>query len=513
MSLELLKERFGHSGVTKKADNKEIIYEKLNAEFNSSDIENLESFKSQDLLDLLKERFSHNDTQNLESFKSQDLFDLLEERFGHSISTNKKEVDNKEKINEKLNGKFDDIQNLKSLDSQHQGELEEKERIIENLEIETSELASEVLALQKEKAVLLDNLNKSKWMEDKVYSTAQKVYEDKIKTMSYVDSTDLIPLLISVSREKQGNTKLNWSEWLKISENKYLFQINESIAKKVFEDTNALIDRAVSFINRRTYAGDEPFNNYSLTFGVGASTTGDDGPYVSTNFNPDTYNLAEQGLTVSYWVKPDVISATSYALGRRAGSSNERFFFGIHNDRINVGIGKNRLNLASATHGMEVNRWYHWVVTFEGQQGDSAAHPMKIYINGGLIYENNWRWTQTGNTDGGENIYFGGRNNNGNFVKGWNFTLDEVAIFDEEKDSDWVSRAYNAIGGTGTFAYERGKANDLQNESGLVGYWRFEEGSGTGVKDLSGNGNHGTLTSDDESLYGLPGWSSDVPGK
>jgi hypothetical protein len=161
---------------------------------------------------------------------------------------------------------------------------------------------------------------------------------------------------------------------------------------------------------------------------------------------------------------------------------------------------------------MEVGKWYHWVVTFEGQQGDGHAHPVKAYMNDELVFSTNWRWTQTGNTGGGENIYFGGRNNNGNFVKGWNFTLDEVAIFDEEKDSDWVSRAYNAIG-TGTFAYERGKANDLQNERGLVGYWRFEEGSGTGVKDLSGNDNHGTLTSDDESLYGLPVWSEDVPGK
>ena len=174
MSLELLREKFGYSGVPKEVDNKERIYEKLNAEFNSSDIENLESFKSQDLLDLLKERFSHNDTQNLESFKSQDLFDLLEERFGHSTSTNKKEVDNKEKINEKLNGKFDDIQNLKSLDSQHQGELEEKERIIENLEIEASELSKEVLSLEKEKDSLIHALNQSKWMENQVASTTKK---------------------------------------------------------------------------------------------------------------------------------------------------------------------------------------------------------------------------------------------------------------------------------------------------------------------------------------------------
>ena len=77
MGLELLREKFGYSGVTKEVDNKEKIHERLNAEFNSSDIENLESFKSQDLLDLLTERFVN------------------------SVSTNKKEADNIEKINEK----------------------------------------------------------------------------------------------------------------------------------------------------------------------------------------------------------------------------------------------------------------------------------------------------------------------------------------------------------------------------------------------------------------------------
>ena len=150
MSLDLLKERFGNSVSTnkKEVDNREKINEKLIDKFNSSDIENLKSFKSQNLLDLLKERF------------------------GNSVSTNKKEVDNRKKLNdrfnsngmenlksfkkeignrEKLNVKFDDIQNLKSLDSQHQGEIEEKERIIENLEIETSNLANQVLTLEKEK--------------------------------------------------------------------------------------------------------------------------------------------------------------------------------------------------------------------------------------------------------------------------------------------------------------------------------------------------------------------------
>ena len=141
------------------------------------------------------------------------------------------------------------IGNLKSFKEQYYVLLEEKERIIENLEIEAYKLANEVLTLEKEKSTILEELNNSKWMENTVASKTKKIYEDKIKTMSYVDSSKLIPLLIEVSREKQGNEKLNWGNWLEIPENRYLLQINENIAKKVFEDTNILIDKAISNIN------------------------------------------------------------------------------------------------------------------------------------------------------------------------------------------------------------------------------------------------------------------------
>ena len=76
---------------------------------------------------------------------------------------------------------------------------------------------------------------------------AKKLYEDKVQSIidENVDSK-IIPILIDVARKKQGNQQLNWGGWLQIPENKYLFQINENIAKKIFEDTNVLIDKAVA---------------------------------------------------------------------------------------------------------------------------------------------------------------------------------------------------------------------------------------------------------------------------
>jgi hypothetical protein len=68
---------------------------------------------------------------------------------------------------------------------------------------------------------------------------------------------------------------------------------------------------------------------------------------------------------------------------------------------------------------------------------------------------------------------------------------------------------YNrCIDSVGTFANEVYNAgttyNHLNNgQSGLVGYWKMNEGSGTIVNDLSGTGNDGTLTTDGT---GLPTW-------
>ena len=144
--------------------------------------------------------------------------DLLKERFGSSTSTNKKEVD-KKKLNEVFNP--NPTGDIKSFKAQYQDELAEKDRIIENLKQE------------------LD----SQWLTNKTAFNTKKLYEDKIKKMNIVDSTKLIPTLMEVSRQKQGDVKLDWMSWLEIPESNYLFQINESLAKKVFQENNLLIDR------------------------------------------------------------------------------------------------------------------------------------------------------------------------------------------------------------------------------------------------------------------------------
>ena len=127
---------------------------------------------------------------------------------------------------------------------QLQSEIQDKDKIIENLKNESTELMNQVSIVEKEKSTILEELDKSRWLESKVALATKKVYEDKVKSVinENVDSK-LIHVLTAVARRKQGNQQLNWGNWLKIPENRYLFQVNEDIARKVFEDTTALISR------------------------------------------------------------------------------------------------------------------------------------------------------------------------------------------------------------------------------------------------------------------------------
>ena len=62
----------------------------------------------------------------------------------------------------------------------------------------------------------------------------------------------------------------------------------------------------------------------------------------------------------------------------------------------------------------------------------------------------------------------------------------------------------------GTFArevYNAGWGYNHSGNSGLVGYWKFNEGSGTTVKDYGPYEKHGTLTSDaNQGGSGTPTW-------
>ena len=429
--------------------------------------------------------------EHIEQFEKS----LLKE--ANDMQTNSERMFNGDRPLEKIEEESFGFKDIKEL---HNEELKEKDRIIENLKQEL----------------------KSQWLTNKTAFNTKKMYEDKNKKMDIVDSTNLIPTLMEVSKQKQGNVKLDWMSWLEIPESNYLFQINESLAKKVFQENNIFIDKnRYELRGRRGRGGDAPTavdTDYILTF---AGDTVDD--FVETTFNPDNYDGTGTGLnhgfTVSFWIKPDEIGGFKQALGRRS-ETNGRFHFGIKSATlVHVGVGQSNVKDGNTHndgvetgHGMEVGNWYNVVVTYGGDDHTDIGgdRNVRMWKNGKAITKtgatgggmgiSNWQPSWTNSVNDASNVYFGARTDfNGLpgdvYSQGWACSLSEIAIYKTETDDD------------GTFAnevYNAGWGYDHRNNSNLVGYWRLNEGKGTRVEDLSGNGNHGTLTTEGT---GIPTWT------
>jgi len=303
-----------------------------------------------------------------------------------------------------------------------------------------------------------------------------------------------------------------------------LAELDFEMAMELFKRDNLLATR------RHGTRGKKVSKPYVLAF-TGDTAVDARFDYVSTTFNPDSYDGAGTGLhrgfTVSYWVKPlEVVGTpnTFFAFGKRSQEKG-RFQFGIKNStKIDIGIGSTEKDTNNVGHGMEVGTWYHFAVTYGGDNdvgGDGQVH---VYLNGiellktgasgggmGIAQWDSGKQNCDEGCDDAVNaasyLYFGGRNAYHGldddppttYNQGWACHLSEVAIYNVEKDED------------GTFAnevYNAGWGYDHRNNSGLVGYWKFNEGSGTTVTDYGPYEKHGTLTSDaDQGGSGTPTWT------
>ncbi len=454
---------------------------------------------------------------------------------------------------EEFDGNFEDpvsavrnpfSENLFSSVSQLNQDIKNRDEIIEGKEQEVEKLKSQIVIMEKQKSTLEKDLNKSMWLENRVTLATKKVYDDKVKTIinENVDSR-LVPILTAVARKKQGNQQLTWGGWLAIPENRYLYEVNKDIAEKIFEDTNNLIGLKNK---KRTKGGSAVDEIYALSF-TGDTAADSRLDYVETTFNPDSYDGAGTGLnrgfTVSYWVKPlEVTGDIFIAFGKRS-QNDGRFEFGIKNkNKINIGIGgahkddnTHKAGLGweagddNVAHGAEVGKWNHWVVTYGGDNDVGGDRQVRVWMDGVEILKNgasgggmgtaNWDSGKQNNgieddVNQGSYLFFGGRSvwagvgDGGNagspYNQGWACSLSEVAIYNVEKDED------------GTFAnevYNGGTNYDHSGNAGLVGYWKFNEGSGNTVKDYGPYGKDGTLTSDTSENAdphagsGIPIWS------
>jgi len=179
--------------------------------------------------------------------KKQDLLESIKQI--NNLSTKIDNLQSKNKQDEET------IENLKSTVKENKDSfisqnddfenvIKKKDNYIIELKKETETLSEKVIVLSelaKENSILEAKLEKAQSFQDVIINKKDKF---NLKETNNLSTFKLVSLLTSISREKQGSEKLTWNDWLKIPESNYLFQLDETIAKKIFNESQMIADKS-----------------------------------------------------------------------------------------------------------------------------------------------------------------------------------------------------------------------------------------------------------------------------
>jgi len=328
---------------------------------------------------------------------------------------------------------------------QLQREIQDKDKIIESLKNESIVLKNKISIVEKEKSTILEDLEKSRWLENKVTVATKKVYEDKVKSVINVNAdSKIIPILTTVARRKQGNQQLTLAGWLKIPENRYLFQVNEDIAKKIFEDTNALIPK------KRTRGSGSPIATkiyYGLEFD---GLTNE----VTTNFSGSSATPLNK--TYSFWLK-STDTARNYAVFGYGSQKRGALTTNFSNGRVLMWNGNAWYTYWDDTSAQDDGEWHHWMVYNDVE----TIVDSKLYVDGTLIEVNKFVTSGDLNTQSQPLTIMSYQNNSNNTARHFEGSITNFAVFSGDKTSN-ASTHYND-----------GIPYDVTNEDDLQGYWKM----------------------------------------
>ncbi len=213
----------------------------------------------------------------------------------------------------------------------------------------------------------------------------------------------------------------------------------------------------------------------------------------------DTSDYTGSALTVSFW-KKDTNALSNRAFVTKSTSGDRSW--SIEGEDLGTGSGDGAVRFYTATglsetstYGttpvvMSAGEWYHVTAVFNGA-GSGNSGRMQIYINGvaqtlsfsGTIpssLQNNSIGLRVGQGGLTSSLFLGSMDE----VRAYNraLTAAEVRGLYDTGSSDKLGTSAGQAAGTGRL------------DSGLVGYWKYDDGSGSTAADASTNADTGTLT-------------------
>ena len=189
----------------------------------------------------------------------------------------------------------------------------------------------------------------------------------------------------------------------------------------------------------------------------------------------DSSLITNNNFTYELWVRTHVIENTTkwfFLNGRNDSIDTDFIRFLLFRSGLNngwsVGINKGG-TFAGVDQGVNpsANQWYHLALTYNGTTLtfyiDGSSVGTSTAVSGSLSLPTN------------QDLFIGQRSGGSGFFDG---DIDEVRIWDVVRTAQQIDDNYD-VSLTG-------------NESGLVSYWKFNEGSGTTAIDSAGS-NDGTI--------------------
>ncbi|HLC78934.1 MAG TPA: LamG domain-containing protein [archaeon] len=229
-------------------------------------------------------------------------------------------------------------------------------------------------------------------------------------------------------------------------------------------------------------------NNTAWAGGFIGSATSFDGDNDYVDVNESNFDFERtNAFSVSAWINPSEIKNAQIVSKLRNGvtydgwevqltAANEIVFWVISD------FGASNYIQQDCNVTVPTGEWSHVVFTYDGS---SSINGFQCYFNGADAnnHSPSGPSTVSGSILNDLNVQIGQRHTS--TTESWNGLLDEIRVYRRELSAKDANELYNCQ--TNNYC----PRPDIV--SNLVGYWRFDEGTGTIVADSSGNDNNGTL--------------------
>ncbi|SVD07633.1 uncharacterized protein METZ01_LOCUS360487, partial [marine metagenome] len=177
---------------------------------------------------------------------------------------------------------------------------------------------------------------------------------------------------------------------------------------------------------------------------------------------------------IEAWINPTIASQNGRIVARGNTGTPGSYQLNINtNGRLRISFYENELN--SSNNVINANTWQHLVLT-------RTATTVKGYVNAEEVIS----FSNSSDLTSSQSLVLGYEPTSSSYYSG---LIDEVAIWNDALTAAEITTLYNS--GSGLSASSN--SGDYTSSGNLQGYWNFNEGSGTTLTDLSGNGNNGTI--------------------